>query len=118
MAIGLLNILVALFLGYGAVGEFIVRGIQGGEVQPLLVGLAGIVVSLLLIASGIAFWQRRPTARRLLLIAAVSSILFHVYGALPPHRYVGILVLIVGAGYGLVLLGVALWSKGGKTQTA
>ncbi len=118
MAIALLSILVALFLGFGAVQEFIVRGVQGGEVQPLLVGLAGIVVSLLIIASGIAFWQRRPTAHRLLLIAGVSSILFHVYGALPPHRYIGVLVLFVGVGYGLVLLGVALWSKGGKTQTA
>jgi hypothetical protein len=75
-------------------------------------------VSLLLAASGIAFWRRRPTARRLLLLAAVSSVAFHVYAALPPHRNVGMLALLVGAGYGLVLLGVALSSRGGKAQTA
>ena len=118
MAIALLNILVALVLGYAAVKEIIERGVQGGEVQPLIIGLAGIIVSLLLIGSGIAFWQRRSAARSLLLIAAISSILFHVYAALPPHRNVGILALLIGVGYGLVLLGVALWSRGAKTQTA
>ncbi len=118
MVIALLSIFVALFLGFGAVQEFIVRGVQGGEVQPLIVGLAGIVVSLLMIASGISYWQKRPTARSLLIVAAVSSILFHVYAALPPHRYVGALVLLVGAGYGLVLLVIALWPRNGKTQTA
>ena len=118
MFIALLSILVALFLGFGAVEEFIVRGVRGGEVQPLLVGLAGIVVSLLLAASGIAFWRRGLAARRLLLLAAVSSVAFHVYAALPPHRNVGVLALLVGAGYGLVLLGVALSSRGGEAQTA
>lgn len=118
MVIALFSILVALFLGLGAVEEFVVRGVRGGEVQPLVVGLAGIVVSLLLAAAGVAFWRRHPAARRLLLLAAVSSVAFHVYAALPPHRNVGLLALLVGAGYGLVLLGVALSSGGGKARVA
>lgn len=118
MVIAVFSILVALFLGFGAVQEFIMRGVRGGEVQPFLIGLAGIIVSLLLAAAGIAFWRRWQSARRLVLLAAVSSVAFHVYAALPPHRNVGILVLLVGAGYGLVLLWVALSSKGGKAQEA
>ena len=117
MVIALLSILVALFVGFGAAQEFIV-GVRGGEVRPLLVGLAGIIVSLLLVASGIAFWRTRTAARRLLIVAAVSSVAFHVYAALPPHRTVGMVALLVGAGYGLVLLAVALSSRSGKPQTA
>jgi hypothetical protein len=118
MVVALLSALVALFLGYGAVEEFIVRGIQDGEAQPLVVGLAGIAVSVLLLAAGVAYGRRRPSARRLLLVAAVASVLFHVYAALPPHRNVGILALLVGAGYGLVLLGVGLTARGGRAQAA
>ena len=118
MFLALFGVLVALFLGFGAVEEFVVRGVRGGEVQPLLVGLAGIVVSLLLAASGVALWRRWPSARRLALLAAVSSVVFHVYAALPPHRNVGLLALLVGAGYGLLLLGVALGSTGAKAQSA
>ena len=118
MVIALFSILVALFLGYGAVEEFVVRGVRGGEVQPLIVGLVGVVVSLMLAAAGVAIWRRHPSARRLALLAAASSVAFHVYAALPPHRNVGILALLVGAGFGLLLLGVALGSRGGKTQAA
>lgn len=118
MTVAVLSILVALFLGYGAVEELIVRGIRGGEAQPLVVGLAGISVSLLLIAAGVAFWRRRTEARRLMLAAAVASVAFHLYAALPPHRNVGVLALLVGAGYGLVLLGVALGSRGARPQAA
>ena len=114
MALTLFNVLVALFLGFGAVQELVERGVRGGEAQPFIVGLVGIIVSLMLIASGVAFWRRWPAARRLLTCAAVLSILFHVYAALPPHRNVGLLALIIGAGYGLVLLGVAVSSGGRK----
>ncbi len=31
-------------------------------------------------------------------------VVFHVYAALPPHRNVGILILVLAAGYGLLLL--------------
>lgn len=112
MKLALLNMAVALFLGFGAVEEFIMRGVRGGETQPLVVGLAGMLVSLLLIVSGVALWRRGPNARSLTLLAAVSSVLFHVYAALPPHRNVGMLALLVGAGYGLVLLGLVLSSTG------
>jgi hypothetical protein len=115
MKLGLLNILVALLLGYGAVEELVVRGVRGGEVQPFVIGAVGIVVSVLLVVSGIALWRRREGARRLALAAGVASVLFHVYAALPPHRNVGILVLIVGAGYGLILLTVMLSS--GRTRS-
>lgn len=118
MILALFSILFALFLGFGAVEEFVVRGVRGGEVQPFFVGLAGMMVSLLLAAAGIALWRRWPSGRRLMLLAAVSSVAFHVYAALPPHRNVGVLALVVGAGYGLVLLGFVLSSRGGKAQAA
>ncbi|MGI8782869.1 MAG: hypothetical protein ACR2L2_04355 [Acidobacteriota bacterium] len=118
MVVAVFSILVALFLGYGAVEEFIVRGVRGGEVQPFFVGLAGIILSLLLAISGIALWRQWVVARSLVLFAAISSVAFHVYAALPPHRNVGILALIVGVGYGLILLGVALGSRGRKAQAA
>lgn len=118
MVVALFSILVALFLGYGAVEEFVVRGVRGGEMQPLVVGLVGIIVSLLLAAAGLALWRRHPAARRLALVAAASSVAFHVYAALPPHRNVGMLALLVGAGFGLILLGVTLGARGGRPQAA
>lgn len=114
----LLNISVALFLGYGAVEEFWVRGIGGGEVQPLVVGLAGACVSVFIALSGVRLWQRRANARTLVVVSAILSIVFHVYAACPPHRNVGVLVLLVGAGYGLLLLGVMFMPRGRKAQTA
>jgi hypothetical protein len=118
MILAVFSIVVALFLGFGAVEEFVVRGVRGGEVQPLFVGLAGMAVSVLVAASGIAWWRQRPSARRLVLLAAVASVAFHVYAALPPHRNVGLLALVVGAGYGLIILAAALSSRGGKAQVA
>jgi hypothetical protein len=118
MVLAVLNILVALTLGFGAVQELIVPGIQGGGVQPFFIGLAGIAVSVLFITSGIALLRKRPSARRLLIITAISSILFHVYAALPPHRNVGPPALIIGAGYGLVLLIITLTSKGKRAEAA
>lgn len=117
MALALFNLLVALFLGYGAVEELVVRGVRDGETQPFVVGAVGIVVSLMLLVSGLAYWRRWPSAQRLLVAAGLLSVLFHVYAALPPHRNVGILALLVGAGYGLVLLGVAMSSGGRKAVT-
>ncbi|HEY9404015.1 MAG TPA: hypothetical protein VIQ24_15250 [Pyrinomonadaceae bacterium] len=118
MILAILNILVALFLGYGAVEEFWVRGVRGGEMQPLVVGLMGAFVSVLLALSGVWLLRRRPDARTLAIVAAVLSIVFHVYAACPPHRNVGILVLLVGAGYGLFLLGIMFMPGGRKAQTA
>ena len=118
MILAVLNILVALFLGYGAVEEFGERGVRGGEMQPLVVGLAGAFVSLLLVLSGIWLLRRRSNARTLVVVAALLSIVFHVYAALPPHRNVGILVLLVGVGYGLLLLAVMFMPGNRKAQTA
>lgn len=119
MIFAVLNILVALVLGFGAVQELLVPGLRGGEVQvqPFFIGLAGTVVSVLFIISGVAMWWKWPSARRLAIVTAVSSILFHVYAALPPHRNVGLPALIIGAGYGLVLLVITL-SKGKKAEAA
>ncbi|MEJ7812651.1 MAG: hypothetical protein WKG32_19720 [Gemmatimonadaceae bacterium] len=104
MLIAILNIIVALVLGYGAIGEFIVLGVNAGQRQPFFAGLAGAVVSLMLLASGIALWRRWPAARQLTIVAAALMVVFHVYAALPPHRNVGILILVLAAGYGLLLL--------------
>ena len=118
MVLAILNILVALALGFGAVQEFIVPGINGGLVQPLVIGLAGTAVSVLFLISGIAMLRKSHHARRLIVITAILSIVFHVYAALPPHRNVGFPALIIGAGYGLILLIITLTSKGKKTAAA
>ncbi|HJU69834.1 MAG TPA: hypothetical protein VJ650_16470 [Gemmatimonadaceae bacterium] len=107
-AIAVFGILVAAFLGFGAVQELVVRGIQGGEVQPLIVGVTGTVVSLLLALAALALGRRQQRARPLAIVAAIAAILFHVYAALPPHRYVGLLVLVIAAAYSATLLGIAL----------
>ncbi len=118
MTVVVLNIVVALLVGFGAVQEFVVRGILDREVQPFFIGFAGIVVSLLFVTSSVARWQKWPSARRLAIVTATLSILFHVYAALPPHRTVGFPALIIGAGYGFVLLIITLSSPGKKAETA
>jgi hypothetical protein len=117
MILAVLNILVALVLGFGAVQELIVGGLRDPEAQPFI-GLAGIVVSVLFIISGVAMWRKWPSARRLAIVTAISSIVFHGYAALPPHRIMGLPALIVGVGYGLVLLVITLSSKGKKAEAA
>jgi hypothetical protein len=111
MPLIILNIVVALLVGFGAVQELIIRGIRDGELQPALLSLAGIVVSVLFAISAVAMIQKWPNTRRLVAITATLSIVVHVYGAMPPHRNVGPVALIVGAGYGLVLLIITLNSK-------
>jgi uncharacterized membrane protein YhaH (DUF805 family) len=117
MKLALLNIAVALFLGYGAAEELWVRGVRGGETQPLVVGIVGALVSLLLLVSGVARWRRRARARQLQIAAAVLLVAFHAYAALPPHRNVGILVLAVAVAYALVLLAASL-DGGGRARRA
>lgn len=112
-AAAVLGVLVATFLGFGAVEELVVRGVRGGEVQPLLVGIAGAFVSLLLALAALALWRRHASARRLAVAAAVAAIVVHAYGALPPHRNVGFLALAVAAAYGAALLGLALGHRTG-----
>ncbi len=113
MILALSSILIAIFLGSGAVKELVIRGVQGGEVQPFFVGLIGSAVSVLMVSFGVALWRKHPAAHSLALPTALASLAFHVCAALPPHRNVGLLALLVGAGYGLILLGVILSSRGG-----
>jgi hypothetical protein len=106
-----LNMLVALLTGFGALQQFIIRGIRDRQMQPLLLSLVAIIVSILFITSGIALLRRWPTVRRLITLTGMLSILLHVYGVLPPHRNMGFFVLIVGGGYGLVMLVVFEWNE-------
>jgi len=118
MILAVFSILVGLLTGFGALQELIVRGIIDREVRPLILGLIGVVVSVLFLTSGCALWRKWPSTRRLLIVTGVLSILFHGYAALPPYRNVGPVALIVGVGYGLVLLVFAFISKGKTTQPA
>ena len=106
-----LNLVVALLTGFGALQEFIIGGILNRQMQPLLISLMAIIVSILFVISGVAMLRRWATTRRLIIVTGTLSILLHVYGALPPHRNMGILVLIVGAGYGLLMLVVFEWNQ-------
>jgi Na+/melibiose symporter-like transporter len=105
------NMLVALLTGFGALEHFIIRGIGDRQMQPLLLSLAAITVSILFITSGIALFRRWPKARRLITLTGTLSVLLHVYGVLPPHRNMGFFILIVGAGYGLVMVVVFNWNE-------
>ena len=106
-----LNLVVALLTGFGALQEFIIGGILNRQMQPLLISLMAIIVSILFVISGVAMLRRWATTRRLIIVTGTLSILLHVYGALPPHRIMGILALIVGAGYGLLMLVVFEWNQ-------
>jgi hypothetical protein len=111
LALATLNLLVALLTGFGALQEFIIGGIRYQKMQPFLISLMGIIVSILFITSGIALLRRWPSVRRLITLTGALSILLHVYGALPPHRNMGFPALILGAGYGLVMLVVFEWNR-------
>ena len=102
--LGALNILVALALGFGAVKEFAIGGIRYGKLHPFVLSSVAILVSILFIISAVAMLREWTTARSLVLITGVSSLLVHVYGALPPHRNMGYLALLMGAGYAVVMI--------------
>ena len=106
-----LNLVVAVLTGFGALQEFVVGGIRHRQMQPLLISLTAIIVSILFVISGLAMLRRWATTRRLIIVTGTLSILLHVYGALPPHPNMGIIVLIVGAGYGLLMLLVFEWNQ-------
>jgi hypothetical protein len=110
-----LNMLVALLTGFGALEALIIQGVGDRWLQTFLLSLAGIVVSSLFVTSGIAVLGQWPGVRRLIILTGTLSILVHVYGALPPHRNMGFFVLIVGAGYGLVMLIAFEW-QGKRTM--
>jgi hypothetical protein len=107
----ILNMLVAALTAFGAVQEFIVRVILDYKTQPFLLSLAGIVVSVLFLVSGIAMLRQWHATRQLIIATSTLSIALHVYGALPPHRNMGYGALLVGAGYGLLMLLVFEWNR-------
>jgi hypothetical protein len=100
--------LVALALGFGALQELYVLGIQGGQVQPFWVGAIGALVCLMLMVSGVALWRRWNGARGLAISAAILFIAFHAYASLPPHRNVGVGIALAACAYGLGYLVFAL----------
>ena len=104
LSLGAINILVALVMGFFAVQEFAIRGIRYGQLQPFVLSSAAILVSILFIISAVAMLREWTTARSFVLITGVSSLLVHVYGALPPHRNMGYLALLIGAGYAVVMI--------------
>ena len=106
-----INLLVALFTAFGALQQFVNDGIRGREFQPILLSLGAIIVGILFVTSAIALLRQWPTVHRLITFTGTLSILLHVYGALPPHRNMGFPVLIVGVGYGLVMLLVSQWNE-------
>jgi hypothetical protein len=106
-----LNLVVAALTGYGAGQQIMAGGILKHEMRPFFLGLAGIVVSTLFVASGIAVLRGWSIARRLILATGVLSIVVYVYGWLPPHRIMGYVALMVGAGYGLLMLLVFEWNR-------
>lgn len=104
LVLSVLNILVAFALGFGAVPEFVISGIGKGQLQPFFLSSAAILVSILFIISAIAMLREWTAVRSLVLITGVLSILVHLYGALPPHRNMGYLALLIGAGYAVVMV--------------
>ena len=114
-AVGILGVLVALLLGFGAVQELVVRGIRGGELQPLIVGALGALVSALLAAAALAVWRSRRDARRIAIVAAIAAILLHAYAALPPHRNVGVAALLIAVCYAALLVVTAVRGRAGAT---
>ena len=93
-----LNILVALLTGFGAVKEFVIGGIGGRQIQPFLLSSLAIGVSVLFLISAVAMLRRWVAVRLLVILTGTLSILLHVYGALPPHRNMGFLVLMIAPG--------------------
>ena len=102
------TIIVALLLGFGALQELYVPGIQGGGVQPFWVGATGAVLCGLLIAASVALWRRWKGARGFAILAALLFIAFHLYASLPPHRNVGVQAVLLASAYGLAFLVYAL----------
>jgi hypothetical protein len=96
--------IVAVLLGFGALQELYVPGIQGGQAQAFWVGAVGAIVCVLLIASSVALWRRWKGAREFAISAALLFIGFHLYASLPPHRNVGVLTALVACAYGIGFL--------------
>lgn len=99
-----LNSLVAVTMGYAAVREFSINDVRDGQLQPFFLSSAVILVCALFIISAVAILREWSAERSLVIITGVLSVLVHVYGTLPPHRNMGYLALLIGAGYGLMMI--------------
>ena len=95
---------IGFLLGLGGLQELFIRGIWNGELQPLLIGAAGALVSTMLLLAALAIWRRWSHWPRVATLAGALSIAFHVFGALPPERNVGLLAMTMGIGIGIALL--------------
>ena len=95
---------IGFLLGLGGLREFLVDGIWYGQLQPLVVGAAGALVSSLLLLAAIAIWLRWPLWPRLASFVGALSIVFHLYAALQPQRNVGLLAMTLGVGVGVALV--------------
>ena len=104
LVLSVLNLLVALVLGYPAVQEFVTGGIRDGLLHSFFLSSAAILVCILFVISSVAMLREWTAVRSLVLITGVLSLLVHVYGALPPHRNMGFLALLIGAGYAVVMV--------------
>jgi hypothetical protein len=102
--LGALNILVAVIMGFAAVKEFAFTVILKGHLQPLVLSSAAIIVCVLFIISAIAMLREWTAVRALVLVTGVLSLVVHVYGALPPHRNMGYVALLLGGGYAIVMM--------------
>ena len=112
MVVGILNVVVGLLLAFGAAQEGVVGGLMAGRPMSLLVGVAGTVVSLLLSVSGVALVQGWSRRRGLALAACVLVAAFGILASLPPHRYFGILAMLIGVGYPLLAGWYVGWGGG------
>ena len=99
-----LNSLVAITMGLAAVREFSITDVRDGRLQPVFLSSAVILVCVLFIISAVAILREWSAERSLVIITGVLSVLVHAYGTLPPHRNMGYLALLIGAGYGLVMI--------------
>lgn len=111
-----LNMLVAGATAFGALqnllaGGLFAGGLSDGKAGSFWLSLAAFVLSLLFVISAVAIWRHWRMVRRLIMATGLFSILLHVYGALPPHRTIGYLALVVGAGYGLLMLLTFEWQR-------
>ena len=106
-----LNMLVAGLTGFGALQELLAGGLFNRKAETVLLSLAAVFISLLFIISGVAMLRHWRRVRRLIMATGLLSILLHVYGSLPPHRTIGYLALLVGAGYGLLMLLGFEWQR-------
>lgn len=113
MSVAVLCVIAALLLGKAGLDEMYYLGIRQNLVQPFWAGLIGFGVAMVIAVAGVGLWRRWGRARELALGAAALSIVFHIYGALPPHRNVGIIGAVVGVAAGLVLLTGALRHRHG-----